>query len=425
MSKLFSNGLIIITIILFVLFSLLYGNNQFLPNDATEMFKNGFNALYNRHIADLVNLNFPTLVILLPLQVIDNAYSPLISLIIIKLIAGLLFISGLKPYLKSNTIVWFVILYFLSPWLLYLSHFSYVSYLDLGVALFFKATSVLAQRQTTPGVRTIWTIVMLLGIAWCVQFHHAWTILAFTTAFLLLFRIIKITLLGFFCGLLAAGGLTYLFAIAVSNDIYSYLERLFSDSYFGYGLVHVYPVLKSVLYWVRFSSTLVQNDLLIKADFAWMTSSEVVEQGIRYLWLGITYIVGACSLFFSLCSNYLVIRNAPSIINLQPKTNQPHYFLPGISIAMLLGVIIYASLAPYLLKSSDLILCFGVSLIPIMLVIDKYHLTDSKKHYIWLISIIGFLAIANLMGAVSSNDYNRENNLYQQVTNMKNELFNE
>ena len=53
-------------------------------------------------------------------------------------------------------------------------------------------------------------------------------------------------------------------------------EEFSKKRYIGWGFVHVYPIVKALLYWLRYSSFLFTEKLFNGATFDWITSSELL-----------------------------------------------------------------------------------------------------------------------------------------------------
>ena len=113
--------------------------------------------------------------------------------------------------------------------------------------------------------RFFYSALAVLGIGWCLQFHFSWPVLLALCGLLWLRKSIKVSYLGLICGVI----IILITLIPFFNEV---LNVGLSDTspapykkerYIGYGLVHVYPLFKAVLYWIRLGSlSLTHNALL-------------------------------------------------------------------------------------------------------------------------------------------------------------------
>ena len=75
------------------------------------------------------------------------------------------------------------------------------------------------------------------------------------------------------------------------------------DRYIGWGGVHVYPVLKAVIYWFRYGSWIFPNKLITGANFGWLTSLDWLQVTATYLWRTLVFGMGALSLLLAWWAN--------------------------------------------------------------------------------------------------------------------------
>ena len=131
------NIIIFFTICIHIILALIYCNNQILSSDGMEILSKGFTQHY--YGLEDHSLNLYTSYVSVPMYIWENLYSPMILIMISKLLSFYIIYYSLKPFLSRITMTWFSVIYLLSPWFLYHINISYNTYLDLGVALFLYA----------------------------------------------------------------------------------------------------------------------------------------------------------------------------------------------------------------------------------------------------------------------------------------------
>lgn len=424
MHKLVQNGIITLVIFLHIFLGLIYCNNQVLSSDGVELLQNGLTSYYDRSPQKIIGDTLYSSCISLPMKIYESLFSPLILLIILKLCAFYIIYEALKHYFAKITMVWFSIIYLLSPWLLYNINISYSTYLDIGVALFIFSVCKLATPLLSRNASFFYTLILMMGIGWCLQFHSSWIMLLIITLLLLIRKAIKLHIWGFITGLVLLTLVTIPVLEEIGNNLELYQNRIMHDGYFGYGLIHIYPIFKSILYWVRYASTLFPNNILVDVEFSWLTASTGVAEIIKRFWFITLCAIGGFTILISACGNYLVIAESKKQIFTTKPLPSPKDFFKILSIFALIALLIYTAFARDLLSSREITICLVFALLPLLLVFEKYHLNIHQAHYFWMVLTITFLFTVNLCSAVNSNNYNTESNYLMEADKLIEPLFN-
>lgn len=413
------NIIIFFTICIHIILALIYCNNQILSSDGMEILSKGFTQHY--YGLEDHSLNLYTSYVSVPMYIWENLYSPMILIMISKLLSFYIIYYSLKPFLSRITMTWFSVIYLLSPWFLYHINISYNTYLDLGVALFLYAVCNLYTNVCSTSKSLFFILILCIGIYWCSQFHSSWVVLLIITILLLIKKSLKLNRFCFYVLFLAL-------ILISSYTVYKSLEENpqipNDDGFIGYGIFYVYPIFKTLIYWIRFSSTVFPNNLLLNTEFHWISASQNIQQASNIIWLTILYAFGIFSLLVSLCANFIVIKHTKSLIFSNQKLENNLDFLKLIALFTIIALIIYSAIYPHLLSSWQLNICFIFSLIPLLVLIEKYKDTKLIYHFYWIISLIAFLGIVNFCGAVESKNYNLNSSYVNQVENLIEPLFN-
>lgn len=292
-------------LLLGLLLAVLYASNQILTGDQTQMLDKGYLGAYQGvwqvfgNAASAVG-NVPgslsALIIGGPLVIWDSPWAPVALLLALRLASFFLFDSIIKAVFSQPVRIAFMVLYWLNPWLLYDSLLYNPSYLCFFTALhFWSAFKMRHQASFT------YSALHVLAIGGAMQLHYSWPVLAVMSAYLFYRRMIVISWSGVFAGVAAliASLIPYALEYAKNDTI-----SRESDRYIGYGLVHVYPVLKAILYWLRYSSTLFSNRIITEASFDWVTTVSWLQMVVKYCWQAILFVFGAVTLVVSARLNW-------------------------------------------------------------------------------------------------------------------------
>ena len=234
------------------------------------------------------------------------------------------------------------LLYVLNPWFLYDSLLYNPSYLSFGAALFLNMLIRLRRDvEVSALMRFSFSVVLVLAAGWCMQFHYSWPVLVALSGVLWLRKAIKVSYLGVIVGvaLIALTLIPYFMEIMVNERIVSNPEEYAKDRYFGYGLVHVYPIFKALLYWLRFGSLLVTQKSIVSAPLA--GDMPLVFDILRYTWLVLTQVIGGITVLISAYANYILLLKKRELKEQNPEFN----FVREISIAAIVALIAAAAAA--------------------------------------------------------------------------------
>lgn len=426
MNKTISFTILSILVIMHCILALIYSVNQIPNRETIEILSQAFAIHYTENIFDFSQDTVATIVTTLPLRLFESIYTPAFSVVLLRLVSFFLLFTALKSLVHRNTMLWFSTIYLLTPWILYSTNLQFNSFLEIGTALYFLSIvkmNYYNQIDNNITSQRLWFCIHLLSIFWCANFHYSWIILAFASLILIARNIIRIRLGGLIIASLI-GVICFLPIILEPGKLPSTYDNLNNESNYGFGLLHVYPIIKSILYWLRLGSTLSTNDMLVSTNFYWISQNDVLNQYIKTIWQCTVYAAGALSLTLSIIGNYLLIKNAHKIIFKRTSAESSTELLSLLAIAILVGTIFAQAIAPHMFNSSEVIICIDFAIIPILLFIDKFYKTANTYHLCILCITASFLLFLNLFPSINSESYNTNNAYAEQAIELSNKQFN-
>lgn len=412
--------LLALLIVLFLGLSVLYNVNQNFSFDQVQMLLKGIHAALTGEFLPFGNEastmgNLPGMlsswVIGFPLQLYAHAWSPVIFQFLLRVVAILLFINALCQLFERKIVLIGTFLLALSPWVLYQTMLYNPAYLLLGSTLTLNTLVRLRNDKSNRRVhggralefnlgRFINSLLLVLAIGFCLQLHFSWPVLAAMVGIMWLRRDIKISYVGVLVGIALVGWslVPYVQEIMVNPSLLTNPEPYAQERYLGYGIVHVYPVLKGLLYWFRFGSLLVTEKAIVPELTDDLSLWLVV---LGYAWIGIAYLVGGLSVLYAAYSNYFVISRF-HVSNSSDRLR----FVRGMTISAILAVLLAAGASPVVLNFWQIAVIIPFALLPVLAFMSvRPH---GLKFYVWVAAI--FFVFANFLGATYSEKFNYKQN---------------
>ncbi|OIN25480.1 hypothetical protein [Vibrio barjaei] len=438
-----------------LLFCFMYAQNQIITGDQTQMLYKGYLGVYQGTWLNFGNAasavgNVPgslsTWLIGGPLLLWDSPWSPMFLLIALRVVSLILLDNVIKNTFAGKHCqlarLIFLALYWLNPWFLYDSILYNPSYLCLFAAMHLWSASKMRITKSFG-----YTFIHVLSIGLAMQLHYSWPILAVISGYLLYRDMGKVSWFGAIAAVLtiAASLIPYLQEIA--NQSSTSHE---SDRYIGYGLVHVYPVLKAILYWLRYGSMLFSNKVIAYSEFDWLTQIELLKLTALTLWKVFIFLVGGISVIVSARLNWLWWKRIKPIILRSKDDITSIAWLELYAFGAIVGVIISAALSPITFSYWHLILVYPFAIIPISSGVfrfltqqkraniekvysdskfsrwvERYRFTrairdtfsSDKKLRIMLIASFGYLLALNVLASQDSLKYSYKSDYVSQVNN--------
>ena len=395
--------------IVFVPLSLVYELNQVYSGDQLQMALKGFHAYFNDEYLPFGNEassmgNVPGMLsswlIGFPLKIYAGIESVIALQLIIRLLAVFIFANALAQIFGRVIVVLGTFLFALSPWYMYMTMLYNPAYIHFGSAIVFNALVRLRVERNNPvssgGGRIMSSMFVILGIGFILQLHYSWTVIAAICFFMWLRRDIKVSYTGLTLGfaIFGASMVPYVQEIMVNPTLLSPRDDYAVDRYIGYGFTHVYPILKGILYWLRFGSLMVTNKAITTNEQ--FGEPDGIWEFLSWGWIGIASVIGVASVLFSAYGNYFVITRFRS-----SASSERLHFVRGMTISCLFAVIVAAGASPVVLNFWQISAIMPFALMPVLAFISVRH------QYIrtYTITAILFFAAANSIAAVNSDKF--------------------
>jgi hypothetical protein len=386
--------------------SFFYASHQILTGDQTQMLYKGYMAAYKDVWINYGNAasavgNVPgsmlTYVVAFPVMLFDSPYSPVFLLIFLHLVSYFLFDTVIKDVFKSDIRLVFLVLYWLNPWFLFENILYNPSYLFFFSALHFW--SAYKQREQS----SFWySFVHMLSIGLAMQFHYSWIILSIISLYLVYRKIVKVNWFGVAFGVLVIGIslIPYLQVVMQNSSITKHADD--TGRYIGWGGVHVYPVLKSFLYWLRYGSFFFPNKLMTSANFDWLTSVHTLQLIFTYIYKALVIAIGVVTLYVSYRANRNFYETLKGKFFVRENVCSKEEWLLLYVFGALLGVFISSILSPITFGYWHLIIVFPFAIMPLLIYFKPYTRKYLKK---FLLFSISYFVLINIMGAIDSRKY--------------------
>lgn len=327
-----------------------------------------------------------------PLKIYFSLWSPMILLTIIKIISGLLFLNAVSKLYSPRTVTYAAAIFFLNPWFLFESISYNPSYLCLGATLVLNALVHLrcdlgrGQSSLSYKKRFFFSALAVLGIGWSLQFHFSWPVLLALCGLLWLRRSIKVSYLGLIFGvvIVLVSLIPYFQEVLEVGFVNTSPAAYKNERYLGYGLVHVYPLLKAVLYWIRLGSLSLTHNALLQDP-----------QGL--LAVGYNIVVNVLGGITALAVAYF---NYKVLYKFRGESREQN-FGRELSLCGLGATLIAAGAATLVLNYWQIIIMFVFCLIPVLEIIERTPYI--RKAFIVL--AVALALVIDVQASLSSEKY--------------------
>ena len=412
-----------------LLLALLYSSNQALNGDQLQTLYRGYLAAYqgswlNYGNAASVVGNVPgslsTLVVGVPLVLWDSPWAPMLVIIACNIAALVLLDKVIRQVFDEPARLLFLVLFWLSPWFLYQHMLYNPAYLFFCSALHFYTAFHL--RDKSSFWLTFWHVI---AIGLVMQLHYSWPLLVLVSGYLFVRAIIKINYWAVAAAflVLAASLVPYILEVLAASFDATRPEEFAKQRYIGWGLVHVYPVLKALIYWLRYSSFLFTEKLISGATFDWITSSDMLRMVVQYAYRGVLYGVGLFTLVFSFEANWYLFKRVKGLWlaggllrRFAPRNDEKteEFIAPRNDVevnsedwlmlyfgACVVAILISAGLSPTVFGYWHLIMLYPFAAMNMLVYLKHNHLKPSNfVRYLLLIGV--FSVFVNLVAAHDS-----------------------
>lgn len=311
-----------------------------------------------------------SLLVGLPLLVWRDHRAPTVLILLSHVAAFLLLDSTLRRVLAPHERLLFAVLYWLNPWRLHYSSFLWnPNYLFLPGAV--HLWSCLGQRARPRFWLSFWHAAILV-LAF--QIHASFLLLVLPSLLLWWRGFFKAHWTGGALGALLAGLPLVPWLLALRTE--PTLVTAAGKGFLGRGLLYVYPLLRGLLYWLRYSSLSVPDNLS-ELDFGPLLGGS--DHGLgRGLSLALRLLLPLTVLPVLLANRRLLRRGLRQLRHWRRRRWFPaaaaaaaaasdRVWLHGYVTWCLMGAVVVFCLAPTTIMSWQVVLLFHAAVLPLVL----------------------------------------------------------
>lgn len=188
-----------------------------------------------------------------------------------------------------------------------------------------------------------------------------------------------------------------------------------SDRYIGYGLTHVYPVLKSVLYWIRYGSMMFSNKAIANSTFEWITTIEFARLALVYIWKAWVFGVGAFTVVVSARYSWRLWKHVKPMIRKSEDVATKEDWLPLYAFGVFIAILICAALAPITFNYWHLMLAYPFAIIPILYGVKQFLESKPERFKLFFLIAVCHLVLVNIVASNDSRKYSSSASYVEQV----------
>lgn len=405
--------------------SWLYQVNQLIDGDQTQMIHKGYLAAHHGiwtsfgNAASVVG-NVPgflsAVVVGGPLLLWDSPYAIITVLTLLRLAGFLMLDSVIRQALPGSplTRLVFLLLIWLNPWVQYDSLLYNPAYLIFCAGLHLYTAWHLRRHAGF-----FMTVLHVASIGLAMQLHFSWPLLAILSVLLWWRRMIQVNWVGVLVAvsLIVWSLLPYLQQLWADPSLASNPDPKVQERYIGWGAVHVYPVLKSVIYWLRYGAWAFPSKLVNDAGFDWLAFWPWIEMVMVFVWRLVVHGLAAVTLVICLVAN---VRAFGRVRVAWRRSHGPvistDLWLLLYATAAFVAVMVSAGLSPLVFNYWHLVLILPAATLPVLVWVVKDVYRGSESNLKPLVVCASILLIVNLVGMTDSRKFSWKADYAGQVT---------
>lgn len=401
---------LLLIILAFAAVSWFYQINQSFNHDQLQMLLKGYYAAFNSTYLPFGNEsgimgNVPGMLsswlMGFPLQVYMHPYAPAVFQTLIRAIGIVIFANALSLLFTRRVVLLGTFLFALSPWTLYQSMLYSPAYLTFCAPLVLNCLLRLRYdyhdhyHDKNSRHRVFPSFFLIIAFGMMMQLHFSWPVLVVGALILWLRRDIKVSYLGLGLGLLvvALSLWPYIQEVISNPNLLNNPDAAAQDGYFGYGLLHVYPLFKGLLYWLRFASFSVSEQAIIPKIADDYSLAIVI---LCWAWIILSQAFGVISAIIAAYGNLFALSGAKAGTDVAKSQ-----FIRGLTISFMLAVIIASAASSEVVNSSHIALVLPFALIPLLAWLSANH----KYLKVYFIASLVFFICANAVASLKSDKF--------------------
>ena len=257
----------------------------------------------------------------------------------------------------------------------------------------------------------------MLSIGLAMQVHFSWPVLVILSGYLLYRGALRLNLWG---ALLAIG--------LIGLSLFPYLQQLLAypelarngdpaarERYIGWGGVHVYPVLKAAIYWLRYGSWAFSTQLINHTEFSWLPN--VTLQWVSIVsWRLLISLLVVLTMVISLVANIYAFKLIKAHLRRRagPVQSAEQWLLLYVFGAWM-AAMVSAALAPIVFNYWHLTLIFPIALLPVLFWLVKVFWRGAEKTTWPLWVAVTLMVMINVVALNDSRKFSWQANYAEQV----------
>lgn len=343
-----------------------------------------------------------------PFKLVSSSYAPLYLQVLLDVLALILMLRALTQLFAPRAVMLGALFLTLGPWALGTTGFNPAGFLSLGSALVLSSLVVLRRDRDLKisGLhRLVSTLCLFLGLTWCLQVHSSWPVLWLMVLLLWLHRDISLSLVGLILGLILAGLslAPYLAQVASNPSLTNITNAEQLEGYWGYGIVHVYPLLLGLLDVLRLGSLWGSPEVLLPV---FSGQEGLIATILGYGFIGLYWLVGLASLLVTASCAFFVLSRFSG-----GAASGRLHLVRAITLCALLSALLLAAAMPRVITTEDVVVLLPFALLPLL----AYFSVRAQGYKPFLVVSLVFMVLSLPVMALSSQRFNGTEGFHQQV----------
>jgi hypothetical protein len=306
----------------------------------------------------------------------------------------------------------FLVLCWLNPWFLFDSLLYNPSYLIFCVGLHLWSAWRLRE---SPSLLPSFLHVLSIGLA--VQLHFSWPVLVILSGYLFYRGALRLNVFGVLLAIALIGLslIPYLQQLLENPDVARHADPAARERYIGWGGVHVYPVFKAAIYWLRYGSWAFPGQLVNHTEFSWLPI--VALQWVSIVsWRALLGLLAVLTMVISLLANIYAFKLIKSQLRRRagPVQSAEHWLLLY-TFGAWMAAMISAALAPIVFNYWHLTVIFPIALIPVLFWLVKVFWRGAEKTTWPLWVAVALLVMINVVALNDSRKFSWRASYVEQV----------
>jgi hypothetical protein len=390
---------------------LFYAWNTVMTSDQEQLLAKGIKLAFLgqwEHYGNLVTSggNVPgsltTLLVGLPLMVVDSPMAPSVLVGLLQLVGLGLLILALRERFTSWQVVVFCGLFWLSPWRVSKAILWNPSYLLLATGLHLFTFHRLQAKPKSFWI-SFWHV---LAIGYAFELHPSALLLALMSGFLWLRKTIRVNwyAVGLALLLILVSLIPWFLDLQDNRELAPVADVRMGNFHYGFNLVNPFSFIKGVAYWPRYTSLVFPHYIFSNLDYSRFGGFQpVVRHGfdsLRWLFGGVSILLGLWAF------GWLLRRFCRQRFRCADPLD--HYILAG-----LVAMVALVALSPAELSHWHLYLLLPVAVIAFCrFLFDKEHWWSGRRARVIFCALMLYFVLYNAMACfIAPNYYSPRHNM--------------